>query len=162
LEGLEIDFQNFVSECLVYQQNKGEKINTLGLLQPLAIPSQCWEEASTYFITCFPKFEGNTVIMVVVDRLTNNVHFFSLYHPCKTSTIHVTFIETIQNLHGVSKIILSGTGLIFTRKFWSELFSFLSTQFAHISPYQFPQFDGKTEIVNKCLKGYLHCFASNK
>jgi hypothetical protein len=38
-----------------------------GLLQPLAIPSQCWEEVSMDFITGLPKFEGKTFIMVVVD-----------------------------------------------------------------------------------------------
>jgi hypothetical protein len=40
-EGLKIDYQNFVCECLVFQQNNGEKIKMSGLLQPLAIPSQC-------------------------------------------------------------------------------------------------------------------------
>ena len=34
-------------------------------------------------------------------------------------------------------------------------------QLAHSSSYH-PQSDGKIEIVNKCLEGYLHCFASDK
>jgi hypothetical protein len=63
-------------ERLVFQQNKGETINMPGLLQPLAIPSQCWEEVSMDFITGLPKSEGNIVIMVVVDRLTKYAHFF--------------------------------------------------------------------------------------
>ena len=36
--------QKFVVDCLVFQQNKVKTIKTLGLLQPLAIPSQRWEE----------------------------------------------------------------------------------------------------------------------
>jgi hypothetical protein len=56
-----------VVECVVLQQNKGDKIKTPGLLQPLAIPSQRWEEVSTNFITCLHKSEGNNVIMVIVD-----------------------------------------------------------------------------------------------
>jgi hypothetical protein len=48
----------------------------LGVLQPLAIPSQCWENVSLDFITGLPNFRGNNVIMVVVDLLTNNAHFF--------------------------------------------------------------------------------------
>ena len=50
---------------------------------------------------------------------------------------------------------------IFTGNFWTELFSCLGTQLAHSSSY-YPQSDGQTEIVNKCLEGYIWCFAANK
>ena len=70
-------------------------------------------------------------------------------------------METIQKLHGIPKIIVSEKGPIFTGNFWTELFSFLGTQLAHISSYH-PQSDGQTEIVNKCLEGYLRCFVSDK
>jgi hypothetical protein len=63
-------------------------------LQPLTIPSQCWEEVSMDFTTGLPKSEENIVIMVVVDQLTKYAHFFSLSHPFKASTIVVSFMET--------------------------------------------------------------------
>jgi hypothetical protein len=59
------------------------------------------------------------------------------------------------------KIIVSDRDPIFTRHFWTELFSCLGTQLAHISSYH-PQSDGKTKIVNNCLEGYLRCFVSDK
>jgi hypothetical protein len=65
-EYLKIDVQKFADECVVCQQNKGEIINTLSLLQPLAIPSLCWEKAPMDFIAVLPKYEGNNVIMVVL------------------------------------------------------------------------------------------------
>jgi hypothetical protein len=40
-DGLKNDVKRFVVECLVFQQNKVETIKTLGILQPLAIPSPC-------------------------------------------------------------------------------------------------------------------------
>ena len=70
-----------MEKCLVCQQNKVETINTPGLLQPLLIPSQRWEEVSMDFITGLPKSEGKSVIMVVVDRLTKYAHFCALSHP---------------------------------------------------------------------------------
>ena len=61
-DGLKSNIQKFVVECLVFQQNKVDTIKTLGLLQPLSIPSQRWEEISMDFITGLPKYEGKNVI----------------------------------------------------------------------------------------------------
>ena len=59
-------------------------------------------------------------------------------------------METVQNLHGVPKIIVSDIDPIFTENFWIELFSCLGTQLAHNSSY-YPQFDGENDIMNKFL-----------
>jgi hypothetical protein len=160
-DGLKIDVQRFVAECLVCQQNKVETIKNLGLLQPLAIPSQRWEEVSMDFITGLPKSEGKCVIMVIVDRLTKYAHFCALSHPFKDSTIATAFMDTVQKLHGNPNIIVSDKDPIFTEHFWIDLFSCLGTQLAHSSSYH-PQPDGQIEIVKKCLEVYLHCFVSNK
>ena len=160
-DGLKSDIQKFVVKCLVFQQNKVETIKTPALLQPLSIPSQRWEDVSMDFITGLPKFEGKSVIMVVVNNLNKYAHFCALSHPFKANIVSTTFMETIQKLHGNPKIIVSNKDPIFTRNFWTKLFSCLGTRLANSSSYQ-PQSDGKTEIVNKCLEGYLHCFVSDK
>jgi transposase InsO family protein len=160
-DGLKTDVQRLVAECLVCQQNKVETIKTPGLLQPLSIPSQRWEEVSMDFITGLPKSEGKSVIMVIVDRLTKYAHFCALSHPFKASTVATAFMETVQKLHGNPKIIVSDRDPIFTGHFWTKLFSCLGTQLAHSSSYH-PQSDGQTEIVNKCLEGYLRFFVSDK
>jgi hypothetical protein len=82
-DGLKTDVQRFVAECLVCQQNKVETIKTLGILQPLSIPSQCWQEVPIDFITGLPNSEGKSVIMVIVDRLTKYAHLCALSHPFK-------------------------------------------------------------------------------
>jgi transposase InsO family protein len=160
-DGLKTNVQRFLVECLVCQQNKVETINTPGLLQPLSIPIQRWEEVSMDFITGLLKSKGKSVIMVIVDRLTKYANFCALSHPFKASTVATTFMETIQKLHGNPKIIVSDRDPIFTGHFWTYLFSCLGTQLAHSSSYH-PQSNGQTEIVNKCLEGYLHCFVSDK
>jgi hypothetical protein len=118
-DGLKSDIQKFVVECLVCQQNKVETIKTPSLLQPLSIPSQRWEEVSMDFIMGLPKFEGKSVIMVVVDRLMKYAHFCALSHPFNTSTVATAFMETIQKLHGTPKIIASDRDPIFTGNFWT-------------------------------------------
>ena len=99
--------------------------------------------------------------MVVVDKLTKYEYFCALSHPFKANTFATAFMETIQKLHGNTKIIVSGKDPIFTRNFWHGLFSCLGTQLAHNSSYH-PQSYGKTKIMNKCLEGYICCFVSDK
>jgi hypothetical protein len=150
-----------VEECLVCQQNNMETIKTPGLLQPLSIPSQRWEEVSMDFITGLPKSEGKSVIMVIVNRLKKYAHFCELSHPFKASTVSTAFMEIAQKLHGSPKIIVSDRDPIFTGHLWTKLFSCLGTQLAHSSSYH-PQSDGQTKIVKKCLEGYLRFFVSDK
>ena len=50
-EGLKSDVQRFMEKCLISQQNKVETVKTRGLLQPLNILGQCYEEVSMDFIT---------------------------------------------------------------------------------------------------------------
>jgi hypothetical protein len=116
---LKIDVQSFVAECLVLQKNKVETIKTPGLLQPLAIPSQCWEAISMDFIIGLPRSEGKSVIVVIVDRLTKYAHFCQLSHPFKASIVSTAFMEIVQKLHGNPKIIVSEKYPIFTGHFWT-------------------------------------------
>ena len=98
---------------------------------------------------------------MIVDKLTMYAHFCALSHPFKANIVSTTFMDTIQKLHRSPKIIVSKKYPIFTRNFWTKLFSYLGTQLAHSSSYH-PQYDGKNEIVNTCLEGYLRCFVSDK
>jgi hypothetical protein len=116
-DGLKTDVQRFVAEFLVFQQNKVETIKTLGLLQPLSIPSQHWEEVSMDFIKGLPKFEGKSVIMVIVDRLTKYAYFCALSHPFKAITVATASMERVQKIHGSSKIIVSDRDPIFNGHF---------------------------------------------
>ena len=103
------------------------------------------------FITGLSKSEGKSVIMVVVDKLTEYADFCALSHPFKASTVSTTFMETIQKLHGNPKIIVSDRDPIFTENFWTELFSCLGTQLAHSSSYH-PQSNGQANIVKFFLE----------
>ena len=79
------------------------------------------------FVTGLSKSKGKNVIMVVVDRITKYAHFCALSHPFNASTVVVTFMDTVQKLHGNSKIIVYDKDPIFTRNFWTKLFSCLGT-----------------------------------
>ena len=59
------------------------------------------------FITGLLNSKGKSVIMVVVDRLTKYAHFCALSRLFKANTFAISFMETIQNLHGNPKIIVN-------------------------------------------------------
>jgi len=96
------------------------------------------------FITDLPKYEVNNAITVVVDKMTKHSHCLSLTHILKASITIEEFMEIFQKLHGIPMIILSDKDLIFARNFWTEIFSYLGIQLAHISSYH-TQSNGKRD-----------------
>jgi len=151
----------FVAECDVCQCHKGETVKSPGTLQPVPIPASIWMDVSMDFITGLPKSGNNSVIMVVVDRLSKYTHFYALPHPFTPTLVAQDFMDQIFKLHGMPTSIVSDHDLTFTGNFWQELFKLQGTQLQLSTSYH-PQTDGQTEAVNKCLETYLRCFTSKK
>lgn len=64
------------------------------------------------------------------------------------------FLEYVNKLHGLPQTIVYDKDIIFFNKFWQELFILQWVALHHSTTYH-PQSDGQTEVVNKCLEGYL-------
>jgi hypothetical protein len=77
--GIKAAVEEFVHQCDICQHAKHEHLKPAGLLQPLPIPSEPWQEISLDFVEGLPKSDGFEVILVVVDRLTKFAHFMPLH-----------------------------------------------------------------------------------
>jgi len=130
-----------------------------GLLHPLDIPENVWEELSTNFITHLPNSFGHTTIWVICDRLTKFSHFIAL--PTRFSALDLAsrFSVEICRLHCIPKSIVSDQDTLFVSAFWKELFKIQGTTLRFSTTYH-PETDGLTEVVNRTFETYLRRFTS--
>ena len=129
--GIRREVQEYVGSCVACQANKASNQVKAGLLHPLPIPTQKWEQVSMDFVGPLPATaKGNDCIMVVVDKLTKMVHLL----PCRiTITATMTaalFWREIVRHHGVPSSIVSDRDPRFTSHFWSELWRLMGTKLA--------------------------------
>lgn len=154
------DIRKFVVECEVCKKNKVQALFPAGLLQPLPIPQQIWEDLTTDFIEGLPKSQGFSAILIVVDKLTKYVHFIPLKHPFLASTMVALFVKVVR-LYGIPRSIVSDRDKIFLCHFWKELFCLQVSQLRQSTTYH-SQTDGQIEVVSRCLETHLRCFSSEK
>ncbi|GAU25204.1 hypothetical protein TSUD_151040 [Trifolium subterraneum] len=154
------DIVEYVQNCEICQKAKTANTLPAGLLQPLPIPSQVWEDVAMDFITGLPLSHGYTVILVVIDRLTKYAHFIPLKTDYTSKIVAEAFMHHIVKLHGMPKSIVSDRDKVFTSNFWQQLFKLQGTSLAMSSAYH-PQSDGQSEVLNRTLELFLRCFTFN-
>jgi hypothetical protein len=154
---MKADVQNFGQSCQVCLQAKPDRSSYLGKLLPLPIPSEAWKTISMDFIEGLPRSGAASCILVIVNKFTNFSHFIALAHPYTASLVASVFMDVVYKLHGLPAAIISDCDVVFTSRFWQQLFKLLGTKLQMSSSYH-PQTDGQMECVNQCLETFLRCF----
>lgn len=89
-----------------------------------------------------------------MDQLTKMVY----YKPVKITINAPRLVEVIINVvvrhHGLSDLIVTDRGLLFTSKFWLSLCYFLEIK-QKLSTAFYPQTDGQTKRQNSTIETYL-------
>lgn len=104
----------YIQACDICQRIKTGTQFPNGLLQPLPVPDQIWQEISMDFIEGLPKSGDKSCIMVVIDRFTKVGHFIALSHPFTAVSVAQAFLDNVYKLHGLPVSIVSDRDKVFT------------------------------------------------
>ncbi|KAH0603205.1 uncharacterized protein H6S33_008209 [Morchella sextelata] len=149
----------YVQNCHTGQRSKPNTHGKLGVLRPLPIPEQPWEEVSMDFVTGLPESEGHDAIVVVVDRLTKMRHLLPYNTTVNSEDVAQQYLRNIWKLHGLPTHVTSDRGTQFTAKFWKALCKHLDIE-ARMSTAFHPEIDSQTERLNTVMEQYLRGYVS--
>jgi Integrase zinc binding domain len=166
------DIDLFCTSCVKRQMNKTSMQRPKGLLHSLPIPDRPWQSIGIDFMDPLPKSNYCDYLMVVIDRLTPQVHLVPTTITVTAKGIAWLFLKEIVRLHGVpysivsdsivsdsivsdsivsdsivSDSIVSDRDSKFTSIFWCELQRLMGTKLLMSTAFH-PQMDGVTERAN--------------
>ena len=115
------DVERFVRNCHTCRRSKTSRHAPYGVLRPLAIPQQPWQDVSMDFVTSLPPSNDHDAIWVVVDRLTKQRHLVRCRTTVDARNLADMFQQHVFRLHGLPLTITSDRGPRFAAAFWHRL-----------------------------------------
>lgn len=104
---LKKEIESYVSSSPICASAKRRQGKTSGLLQTLAKPSAPWTEISMDFIVEHPESSGNTVIWVVTNLFSKQVHFIPYQKIPTAKALAKMFLHHLYQLHGAPQRVIS-------------------------------------------------------
>ena len=152
------EIEDYARTCDVCQKNKPDNQKKGGLLHPLPVPSKAWEHIAMDFVTKLPRTaRGYSAIMVVVDRLSKQVHLIPTKDESTAAQTAQVFLDRIYSQHGMPLSIVSDRDSKFTAHFWEKLMELLGTDLK-MSSARHPETDGQSERTIRTITQYLRSF----
>ncbi|KAK6323383.1 hypothetical protein J4Q44_G00057220 [Coregonus suidteri] len=155
------DVRIYVSSCSVCAQCKAPRHLPRGKLQPLPIPQRPWSHLSVDFVTDLPPSQGNTTILVVVDRFSKACRLLPMPGlPTALQTAEALFTHVFRH-YGVPEDIVSDRGPQFTSRVWRAFMERLGVSVSLTSGYH-PESNGQVERVNQEVGRFLRSYCQGR
>jgi hypothetical protein len=160
IPGVRTAVRDFVRACITCQCYKRKQFHPAGLLQPLDMPTTVWADIAMDFVEVLPRVNGNSVILIVIDRFCKACHLLPLGHLYTATFFAHLFFNNIVKLHSIPSSIVRERDPVFTGHFWQELFRLAWVKLQHPLAFH-PQSNGQSEAANKIIVMYLRCLVGD-
>ncbi|KAI2644263.1 Transposon Tf2-8 polyprotein [Labeo rohita] len=151
------DTIRYVHNCSDCAMSTSPRQLPTGKLVLLPIPQRPWSHIGMDFVTDLPSSEGNTCILVLVDRFSKMCKCFPLKGlPTALETAEHLFQQVFRHF-GLPEEIVSDRGLQFISHVWKAFFKLLCVSVNLSSGYH-PQTNGQTERKIQELGRYLQAY----
>ncbi len=160
--GMRTDVATFVKNCYTCQRTKTPRQRKHGLLHPLPIPQQRWQDISMDLVTGLPISDGYNAIWTIIDRLTKERHYIPTVATDDGTSAEATvemLIKEVFRLHGLPASIVSDRGSQFIATVWKSFCKRLGIE-AKLSTSFHPETDGQTERANQDLERHLRTYCN--
>ncbi len=151
------DVIRYVRSCSVCAMSSTPRHLLVGKLVPLPIPRRPWSHLGIDFVMDIPVSEGNTCILVAVDRFSKACKLIPLRGlPTALETAEHLFHQVFRNF-GVPEEIVSDRGPQFISRVWKAFFRLLGVSVSLSSGYH-SQTNGQAEHKIQELGRYLRAY----
>ena len=154
--------KQYIHNCHHCQRSKAPWDSTNGLLTPLSIPDQCWQDISMDFITGLPLSEDYNAICTIIDRLSKERHYVPCYSEdggTFTEEVVQIMLWNVYCLHDLPSSIVSDRGPQFISTLWKSMCNQLKIK-VNLSTAFHPETDGQTERANQDVERGLHTYCN--
>ncbi|KAI2664122.1 Transposon Tf2-11 polyprotein [Labeo rohita] len=151
------DTTRYIQSCSVCAMSNTPRHLPTGKLVPLPIPQRPWSHIGVDFVTDLPTSEGQTCILVTVNRFSKACKLIPLPGlPTAMEIAEHLFHHVFRN-YGLPEEIVSDRGPQFISHVWKAFFKLLGVSVNLSSGYH-PQTNGQTERKIQELGRYLRSY----
>ena len=148
------DIELYCKTCGICVTTKDVNSKLTGLLHHLLITDRPWQSIGMDFMSLLPKSNNFNYLLVVIDRLTSQVHLVPTMTMITAKGITWLIIKEVVRLHGILESIVSDRDTKFTSIFWKELHRLMGSRLLMSTVFH-PQTDGATEPANRSIAQIL-------
>jgi Integrase zinc binding domain len=118
--GMATDIDSFCTSCAKCQTSKDSTKRPIGILHSLPVPEWPWQSIGMDFMGPLPKSDTHDYLLVVIDRLTSQVHLIPTNMCVTAKGVAWLFLHEVVCLHSVPDSIMSDRDTKFMSIFWCE------------------------------------------